>query len=280
LKKVSDEKFIAKKFYEKLGYKVNFKSPKTLNEKISALKLYWQDDLLTIAADKFKVRDYIKNKIGEKYLIPMVFSTQNVNDLKSENLPDYPIIIKTNHNSGGVLIVQNTQNVNWRKVKQRFKILLRENHFYSTREWQYKNIESRIVVEKLLLDKNGNIPPDYKLHCFNGKLSFVQVDSDRHKNHKRVLYDADWRKIPCKWVYDNSFENPKPPAFMKMKELAEIIAKDFIYVRVDLYNLEEKIFFGELTFHSESGYGKFTPKSFDNSFGELLDIKSVMPNMQ
>jgi hypothetical protein len=155
------------------------------------------------------------------------------------------------------------------------KNLLRENYFIASREWQYKNIKPRIVVEKLLMDEVGGIPYDYKMHCFNGKLVFTQVDLDRQINHTRNLYDTDWHYIPCKWIYENGKSIQKPLMYNKMRELAEIIAADFIYVRVDFYVLGKSIYFGELTFHSESGLGHFEPEHFDRDFGKLLDISGL-----
>ena len=263
-----------------LGKKLNLKNPKTLNEKINWLKLYERVPLQTICADKFLVRDYIKDKIGEEYLIPLVYQTKNTNEIKPENLPDYPIILKTNHNSSGGLIVRDKDKVDWEGARSRFKKLLKENYFISSREWQYKNIEPRIVVEKLLMDEEGNIPIDLKFHCFNGKLVFTQVDLDRHTHHKRNLYDVDWNRIPCKWIYDNGNDIAKPSEYDKMRELAEKIAPDFTYVRVDFYQIGTKIFFGELTFHSESGIGFFEPSSYDDEFGSMLDISHLtgIPN--
>jgi len=272
LKAIPDEMHIKFKFKRHMGYSINLKNPQTFNEKINWLKLYDRTPLHTTAADKFKVREYIANKIGKVYLIPLLYNTKNAKNIVPENLPDFPIIIKTNHNSSGGIIVKNKNDINWKRAQFDLKKNFRENYFYSSREWQYKYIEPRIVVEKLLTDKNGAIPYDYKLHCFNGKLVFTQVDLDRQTNHTRNLYDVDWNVIPCKWTYDNGKQIEKPITYEKMKNLAEIIAEDFIYVRVDFYVIEKNLFFGELTFHSESGLGQFLPKSYDAYFGNLLKL--------
>ncbi len=272
LKITPDKLFIKLKFRKHMGYLLNLKNPQTFNEKISWLKLNDRSKLHTQAADKFKVREYIANKIGEDYLIPLVYQTKNPKDIVPENLPDFPIIIKTNHNSSGGIIVKNKNDINWKRARFDLKKNLKENYFYSSREWQYKNIEPRIVVEKLLTDKNGAIPYDYKMHCFNGKLVFTQVDLDRQINHTRNLYDVDWKFIPCKWIYNNGKQIQKPITYKKMQNLAETIAEDFIYVRVDFYVVEKTLFFGELTFHSESGLGKFEPEFYDEHLGSLLNL--------
>lgn len=270
LKTIPDEKHIKIKFKRHLGYTLNLENPKTFNEKIGWLKLNDRQPLQTIAADKYKVRDYISKKIGEQYLIPLVYQTKDPQDIIPENLPNYPFIIKTNHNSSGGIIVKDKRKINWRRTRFDLKKNLKENYFYSSREWQYKNIEPRIIAEKLLTDQDGNIPYDYKMHCFNGKLVFTQVDLDRQTNHTRNLYDVHWDFMTCRWVYQNGKEIDKPIVYEKMKSLAEEIAQDFIYVRVDFYVIDKEIYFGELTFHSESGIGKFIPQEWDSILGGML----------
>jgi len=279
LQLITDKTLVKRKFRSSMGRKLDLENPSTLNEKINFLKIYERHPLLPIAADKYKVRDYIKDTIGEAYLIPLVFHTKNPKDIVPENLPDYPVIIKTNHNSSGGIIVKDKSKIDWKAKRKVLAKLLQENHYYTTREWQYKDIEPRIVVEKLLTDTKGNIPDDYKLHCFNGKLVFTQVDLERHTDHKRNLYDVDWKRIPCKWIYENGNEVPKPGNYAKMKELAEQIATDFTYVRVDFYSIGESIFFGELTFHSDSGFGRFIPESYDYQLGEMLNIDHIITNL-
>lgn len=276
LKIIPDKMFVKLKFKRHMGYSLNLNNPLTFNEKINWLKLYERSDLQTKCSDKFKVRHYVERKIGEEYLIPLLFHTKDYKQILSENLPNTPFIIKTNHNSSGGIIVKDKRQVNWKRIRFDLRKLLQENYFYSTREWQYKNIEPRIVVEKLLIDENGNIPYDYKLHCFNGNFIFTQVDLDRQDNHTRNLYDENWDLMPCQWIYKNGKKIEKPVPYKSMKELAEIIAKDFTYVRVDFYVIKNKIFFGELTFHSETGLGKFRPASYDLRFGELLQLNPVV----
>ena len=238
LKTIPDELHIKFKFKQHMGYSINLKNPQTFNEKINWLKLNDRTELHTISADKFKVRDYIASKIGVIYLVPLFYNTKSPKDIVPEMLPDFPVIIKTNHNSSGGIIVKRKSDINWKRARFDLKKNLKENYFYSSREWQYKNIVPRIIIEKLLIDKNGDIPYDYKLHCFNGKLVFTQVDLDRQTNHTRNLYDVDWNVIPCKWVYNNGKNIEKPIPYEKMKNLAETIAADFIYVRVDFYVIE------------------------------------------
>lgn len=269
---LSDQKAYEKKYKEKFGDKLHLDNPKTFNEKINWLKLNDRTPLHTKCADKYKVRDYISEKIGEEYLVPLFFQTTSEKDIVVDVLPEVPCIIKTNHDSGGGIIVYDKKNIDIKAARRFLKRRMAINYYQYSKEWQYKNIKPCIVVEKLLMDKNGNIPFDYKLHCFNGKLVFTQVDLDRQTDHTRNLYDVDWNFIPCEWKYKNGGAVQKPATYEKMKMLAEVMSKDFIYVRVDFYTIENNIFFGELTFHTESGYGAFSPASHDLIFGNMLKL--------
>jgi hypothetical protein len=273
LKLIPDEIIAKKRFKRHMGYSLDLNNPETLNEKINWLKLYNRKELHTIVADKYKVRAYIEKKIGNQYLIPLLFHTKNYRDIKPENLPDTKFIIKTNHDSSGGLIVRDKSQINWGKARNTFKKLLKENHYYRTGEWQYKNIPPMLIVEKLLLDENGSIPEDYKFHCFNGKFGFVGVDLDRESNNRtRNLYDAQWNLLLCHWGRPNGRKLEKPTNYEEMIRLAETIAQDFIYVRVDFYSIEGCTFFGEITLHHSSGLRKFLQKECDYRYGKLLKL--------
>lgn len=269
---IPDKLFVEWYFKRYMGYSIDLKNPKTLNEKITWLKLYDRTKLHTLVADKYTVRKYIADKIGEEYLIPLLYHTKNPSNLRPENLPDCDLIIKNNHDSGGYFIVKDKSSVDWTTVQQRFKRSLKENFYYSTREWQYRNIEPRIIVEKLLTTESGEIPNDYKFHCFNGKLAFIHVDISRFGERKRNLYDANWEFIPCVWQYENGILEEKPEQFEKLKILAEVLAKDFIYSRIDFYVVKGEIYFGEITFHHHSGTQKFKTPGYDLKFGQRLKL--------
>lgn len=279
-KYLSQKQYLVNKYKKYFGSNLNLENPKTLNEKIAWLKLNDKNPLQTQAADKYGVRDYVKKTLGEEYLVPLCYTTLKPKDINKNTLPDYPCIIKVNHNSSGGIIVndKNSNSVDWKYIWNTLRWNLSENYYWNGREPQYRNIKPRIIVEKLLIDKNGNIPFDYKLHYFNGNLAFAQVDSDRLTNHKRNLYTADWKPIECSWEYPVGSFIPEPDTFKKMKELGKIIAKDFLYVRVDFYSLDSKIYFGELTFHSDGGIGPFSPEKYDRIFGEMLQLPIVASN--
>lgn len=274
LKMIPDEVIVKSSFKKHMGYKLNLDNPLTLNEKINWLKLYERKDIHTTIADKFRVRNYIKETIGEQFLIPLLYETKNPNDIRPENLPNVEHIIKCNHDSTGGVVVRDKSKINWKRTRRRFKRLLKLNHYIKTREWQYKNIEPRILVEKLLTNEDGSLPDDYKIHCFNGRVVFFGVDVDRHlETRGRNLYDTNWNLLPCNWGRPNGKNLPKPSNLEEMITLAEKLAKNFIYLRVDFYSVKGKTYFGELTLHQSSGFRKFWQKECDEKFGKLLNIK-------
>ena len=258
------------RFKRTLGYKLDLKSPKTFNEKIQWLKIHDRTPSHVICSDKYAVRDYIKTKIGENHLVPLILHTKSVEDLVPKNFPDFPVIIKTNHDSGGGTIIRDKHAADWNLIQKSFKRRLSFNYDYGKGEWQYGSIEPCIIVEKLLLDKDGNVPSDYKMHFFNGQLIFTHVDTDRFTEHRRNLYDSEWNYIPCSLLYPNGRLVDKPGVYDQMIEIGHILSRDFIYVRVDLYVIGDQIFFGELTFHHGSGNEPFTPPEYDLLFGEKL----------
>jgi len=279
LRFLSDTYYAKIKFQIRLGYKLNLINPQTLNEKIQWFKLNDRTPLHTLCADKYAVRGYIKEKIGEEYLVPLIFKTKNPNDLKPENLPDFPFIIKTSHSSSRYHIIKDKYFVNWKSVRKDFTKWLKENIYYTRREWQYKNIIPRIIVEKLLLDSNNQIPFDYKFHCFNGEVKMVQVDLYRgSNNHCRNWYYPNWETCPFKWsaVINGHITDPiphyiKPPEKLnKLISFSTSLSKDFRYARIDWYNIDDKIYFSEITFYHDGGFRPILPPKWDMLLGRDL----------
>lgn len=268
-----------KKRYNKVFKKqLNLKNPITFNEKIQWLKLYDRSILHTICADKLAVRNYIKKEIGEQYLIPLYFSTKKVSEIKPNILPDCPVVIKPNHNSGTYFIINNKDQQDWKNIRKKLEESLNINYYYYWREWQYKNIEPQVIVEKLLTQKDGTVPYDYKFHCINGKVSFIQVDMDRQTKHTRNLYDTSWNLLDVKYTYDKTDIKTPPKNLKKMIELAEKLATPYCYVRIDFYESNNDIYFGEITFHPEAGFGRFTPDNWDLKFGQQINLhKAKIP---
>jgi len=277
--KIFPTKLFLKIMYKRnLGKKLNFKNPQTLNEKIQWKKIYDKNPLYTVCADKYCVRDYIKEKIGEKYLIPLLYSTDNPSSINFGELK-FPCILKSSHGSAHIIILKNKKYINKRQIIKKCKKWLKTNYYWVGREPQYKNIKPLILIERLLLDEKGKIPHDYKFYCFNGKVEFIQVNKDRFGESKFNIFNKYWEstqftyapKEVSKEKRDKNIAEPKN--LKKMIKVAEKLSKDFDFARVDLYSVNNKIYFGEITFHPGSGFCVFLPSKYDLIYGKKLKLK-------
>ncbi len=274
----SDIKYLTKRFEYAHNYSLNISKPRSLNEKLQWLKLNDKRQILVQHADKLAVRDYVRNQFGEDYLIPLFNVFKSYKEIKIENLPDEPFIIKTTHDSGNFHIVKDKFQANWNIIKADMHWALRRNYYWIDREWQYGEIEPKIIVEKLLQDE-GKIPNDYKFNCFNGKVEFIYVSVDREGINKRNIYSRDWEPLLFTWAkkYKNHKElrgpEIEPPLnFERMIEIAEKVAENYDYVRVDLYNINGHIYFGEITHCHGGGFDQIQPEDWDFRLGEKLKI--------
>ncbi|MDO6596780.1 ATP-grasp fold amidoligase family protein [Oceanihabitans sp. 2_MG-2023] len=280
---LDDATFLKQNFKKRFGRSLDLNNPKTLNEKINWLKLHDRTALHTTCADKFKVRKYVEEAVGSQYLIPLVFQSYHPKDVIASNFPVYPFIMKANHDSSGGIIVRDKAVVNWKKTQKHFKKLLSKNYYYSGKEWQYKNIKPCVIAEKLLVNDADEIPFDYKIHCFHGKVEVIQVDIDRYTNHKRNLYNTDWKLLPFTWslwnkgkiLWDNGRDLEKPKNLNEMISVAEKLSKPFCYARIDVYDFEDTVYFGEVTFHHGSGLETIHPEKYDLELGNLLDLTKI-----
>lgn len=279
-KLLPDDVYLKMIFKKHLGYELDLKNPKTLNEKLQWLKLNYKNDMLTICADKLAVRDYISRTLGSKYLIPLVYKTTCPDDFLNFQFPDFPFIVKANHNSGGVRIYRDKKDVNISQLVAECKLWLKNSHYQKTKEWQYKNIPPTIIVEKLLLDSSGEIPNDIKFSCFNGKVEMIHIDSNKEIEHLRNNYSKNLTPLYIDWPegYGRNKYIDIFPQFNEVKSLAEKLAKPFPFVRVDFYVVDGCIYFGELTFHPTSGFGRFSPRYYDYKMGSKLDIEMLQVN--
>lgn len=282
---ISDKQFINKRFKKAFDRDIDFEAPKTLNEKICYLKLKDRTELHTICSDKYAVREYIEEKIGRGYLVPLFFQTTRLNNLTKNILPDEPCIIKTNHDSGGGVFVYDKNNLDISEIRKSLSRRLNTNYYQRSKEWQYKNIQPRIIVEKLLQTENGKIPKDFKVHCFNGNVRMISVDIDRFEDkHYRNWYTKNWEREPYKWsspkadgtrTDPSSEEVEKPKTLDEMIRLSEILATPFPYVRIDWYDVDGTLYFGEITFHHNGGTQPILPEKYDLILGEELNVEKL-----
>lgn len=277
LLKESTRKRVAKQFKKQMGTDLNLKNPATFNEKLQWLKLYWRDPLLVSLADKVDARDYVSRKVGDKYLVPLIAVCNSEKEVVAA-AKGRKSAIKMAHASGWNVIVSDETAVDWSDVAKKCREWFASNYYFSSREFQYRAIPHRAVVEELLVDQSGKIPKDFKFHVFrNGSEVdlFVQVDSDRFDDHTRNFFTERWEPLDFGLKFKRGeFDIEKPTNFEEMKEVALTLSEGLPYVRVDLYDTGDKVYFGEMTFMPEAGYGTFTPNRYDYLWGELLDLSA------
>ena len=270
---VPDETYLKNKYKKIFSKEADMKNPKLFTEKIQWIKLNDRKNIYTTCTDKLLVKDYIKEKLGSQYLIPLVFSTNDYKEISKKNLPDYPVVVKTTHDSNSTIMIYDKQNVNFKRIQDLLKKKLHRNYYEVDREWQYKNIKPKIIVEKLLKDDADSILNDYKIHCFHGKPMFIQTIFDRSTVIKENWYDINWNLLDVYYLASEKKYLKKPVLLNELLGIAELLSKDFAYVRVDLYISYGQIYFGELTFTPHSGFMKFTPRSLDLQLGNFLKLK-------
>lgn len=261
--------------YLRTGKTLNLKNPTTFNEKINWLKIYDRRPIMTELADKYAVRAYVKEKLGEEYLIPLLWSGKDPERIPFDELPN-SFVIKTNHASGTNIIVKNKEDINKEDAINQLKKWLSINYYYPKREWAYKDIDRKIVIEEFLVQDDEKELRDYRFFCFNGKPKFVAVDfniTDKTKT-RRNLYDLNWNTLDSEIEYPKELKLKieKPEKFEEMIKLSEILAEGFAHSRIDFYYIDKKILLGEITFYHQSGMGNIRPDSFDKLMGSWIKV--------
>lgn len=279
---ISDRLYLKIKFRYEMGYKLDLKNPKTFNEKLQWLKLHNRNPLYTKMVDKYEVREYIKEKIGEEYLIPLIGVYDNFEDIDFDKLPNQ-FVIKCNHDSGGLIICKDKTKLNISDAKKKINNSLKTNYFYSGREWPYKNVKPKIIIEKYMEDKVDNELRDYKFYSFNGKTEYVMVCFDRFNGGTKFIYfDEKWNvkknfsKDGIK--YGEKIKIRKPKNLDKMFEFASKLSTGIPFVRVDFYEVNGKLYFGELTFFPSSGFDCTRTKEVSSYLDKMLDLGDVYEN--
>ena len=255
---------------------LNLDNPKTFNEKIQWLKLYDSTPIKTRLADKYLVRDWVKEKIGEQYLVPLLGVYDKFEDIDFTKLPDR-FVIKCNHGSGWNIIVKDKSKLDLAEVKQKLDKWMHENFaFKSGYELHYRDIKPKIIIEKYMTNDNNNLY-DYKFWCFNGSVKYMQFRDDFSSNLKMAFYDLSWNKQSFYYDHPLYGENlEKPSNFDEMVKIAESLCKGFSFVCVDLYCLNDgSIYFGEMTFTRSSGTGKWNDETINNYFGNLIKLPKL-----
>lgn len=274
---IKDDVYLRRMFKIFMRYSLDINNPKTFNEKLQWLKLYDRKPEYTTMVDKYRVREYIADKIGEEYLIPLLGVWDDPDYIDFDSLPNQ-FVLKCNHNSGlGMCICKDKNSLDISKVRSELRKGLKQDYYLSGREWPYKNVPRKITCEEYL----GDNPNDYKFFCFNGKVEYILVCSDRFDSIKETFFDRNWNVAPFKRPNIEIDEKIKKPInFKKMIELSEFLSKDIPFLRVDFYEVDNKIYFGELTFYPASGFSPFEPNEWDYKLGELIELPENKNNKE
>lgn len=265
-----DRLYLEMLFMLRVGHKLNLKTPKTFNEKLSWIKLYDRKPLYTRLADKYAVKQYVAERIGGRYVVDNYLVAESWDEIDFDKLPNQ-FVLKCTHDSSGAFVCRDKQEFDFEQVGQKVTANLQRNYFYPGREWPYKNIKPRIIADRYLDDHTGNELRDYKFWCFNGKPTYMYC-TIKGANIFENFYDMQFRPV----MIDHGFprhqpEFERPKNFELMKELATILSEDIPFVRVDFFDVDEKVYFGEFTFYDWGGLRPFGG-DWDQRLGELIQL--------
>lgn len=278
LKKIThllpDKAFVYLRYKTMLGYWPNLKNPKTFNEKLQWMKLYDRKPEYTEMVDKYEVKKYISECIGKEYLIPTLGVWENFEDIDFEKLPER-FVLKCTHNSGGLVICKEKAKLNIEEARKKINASLAENYYWHSREWPYKNVKPRIIAEKYMENADGSDINDYKIQCFHGKADNILVCVERYSETgvKYHYFDREWNYLPYsnqKGIDLSDVNIERPELLPEMLRVAERLSKGIPALRVDLYETQGKVYFGEMTFFPGSGFDKTITTEADRIMGEKM----------
>ncbi len=272
---IPDRLFIPMEYKAMMGKKLNLRNPQTFNEKIQWLKLHDRKPIYTTMVDKYAAKEYVANIIGEQYIIPTLGVWDNPDDIDFNALPDQ-FVLKVTHDSGGLVICRDKSTLNVEEAKKKLRNSLNMNYYKVHREWPYRDVPKRIIAEQYMEDSDTSELRDYKFFSFDGVVKALFIASDRQDpttDTKFDFFDADFRHLPFTNGHPNADSIPaRPECFEEMKTLAEKLSKGIPHLRVDFYEVNGKVYFGELTFTHWSGLVPFDPESWDKQFGDWIKI--------
>lgn len=263
-------------YFRRVGKILHLKNPKTFNEKLQWLKLHDRKPMYTMIVDKYAVREYITEKLGEKYIVPMLGVWDRFEDIDFDALPDR-FVLKCTHDSGGIVIVRDKSQMNMEEAREKITESMARNYYYAGREWPYKNVPPRIIAEEYIEDSCGELA-DYKVHCFNGAPRMILVCRDRFTETglTQDFFSEKWEHLPIRrpTAPNSAVEIPRPEHLDEMLRLSARLAKDFPFVRIDFYEVDGKVYFSEITFYPAGGMAKFVPEEWDETLGSWLTLPS------
>lgn len=271
---LSDKTFIKKMYKERMGKEIDLSNPKTFCEKQNWLKLYDRKPIYTVMVDKYLARDFVAERIGKDYLVPLLGVWDNADEIDFSLLPD-KFVLKCNHNSD-VTICTDKSSLNEEETKKKLNEQLRVDYFVRKREWPYKNVTRKIICEKYMENTDGTEPLEYKVFCFNGVARYVLVIANRFSNKEITMdtYDLNWKYTDlvngdCAQA-GNLFD--KPTFLDEIKNISETLSENVPFLRVDFNFWNQKLYFGEMTFFDSAGFEHYKPEQWDRILGELITL--------
>ena len=270
----ADALYLKLLFRYKMKKKLNLSNPETYSEKLQWLKLYDRRAEYTRMVDKFEAKKYVAGRIGEEYIIPTLGVWNSFDEIDFDSLPDQ-FVLKCTHDSGGLVICTDKSKLDMEKARKQINHALRRKYYLNTREWPYKDVKPRIIAEKYMVDESGYELKDYKFFCFDGKVRAMFIATDRSADTETCFdfYDCDFNHLPFINGHPNAQrEIPKPQGFEEMIRLAGKLGKAMPQSRIDFYNINGKIYFGEITFFHWSGLMPFRPEEWDKMFGSWIEL--------
>ena len=271
---LSDKAYIKLMFRLAFNKKLNLESPKMYSEKLQWLKLYDRRDEYSTLVDKYEVKKYVADIVGENCIIPTLGVWTSFDEIDFEKLPNQ-FVLKCTHDSGGIVICKDKSKLNMEEAKQKIDKSLKTNYYKHGREWPYKNVKPRVIAEKYMEDSQTGELRDYKFFAFNGDVKAVFIASDRYSDEetKFDFFDCDFNHLPFTNGHPNAHNTPKKPkCFEEMKELASKLSVNIPHIRVDFYEVDGKVYFGEMTFFHWSGMKPFEPEEWDYKFGSWITL--------
>ncbi len=269
----SDEAYLRMYYYFTFGKKLNLDNPQTFNEKLQWLKLHDRRPEYTRMVDKYEAKKYVAEKLGEEYIIPTLGVWDHFDDIDFDSLPNQ-FVLKCTHDSGGLVICKDKSTLDISASKKKIESCLKRDYYIQWREWPYKNVKPRIIAEKYMEEKGLGELKDYKVYNFDGKAKLIQVDFNRFSGHMKNLYSTEWKYIEAAINYPSCPEHqiPKPEKLEEMLALAEKLSAGHPYLRTDFYSIEDKLYFGELTFFPGSGFMWFDPEELGLELGSYIKL--------
>lgn len=268
-------KMLENKYKMNIGKKLDLDNPTTFNDKLNWLKLNWYDEIATLCVDKYRVREVVQDRGCADTLNELIAVYDNAKEIDWDKLPS-EFILKVNNGCGNHVICTDKSLLDKRKAIKTLNQNLKKTYAVFSGEWPYEKVQPKIICEKLL-DEHGHTPTDYKIFCCNGEPKYLFLATDRDTKTKFDFYDLNFKKIPVKQYYENSDKcAQKPKNFEKMLEIAKKLSKGFPFVRVDLYNIDGKIIFGEYTFFHFGGGKEYEPDEYNRIFGDMIKLPPIV----